>query len=291
MELLKRALLLGCLLPGLWLLRLTPLEPLITIVPVESSAPELASPAEPPLVASGTPLGALLSDIDALAADREPPDLRWRMTNEAPRHGFKPRSIFFRQDEKPVRAIADRLAGRESFLLVNSAGNHYYRVDRLTFTREDFRPLSGFVGSPAPPSSILYPFQVVGLALILAGFGLFLLLPHGASGVKGADVALLLATAVLFAGPLFLVGGSVQALSRWPWITVPSWALAAAAMHLFASPQRNVRLTLHPSAEGFAAGADAPPLRSVVRVGFAFLALAIGPATVLVASSFALWNR
>src|SRR5512136_3298870 len=35
MELLRRALLVGCILPGLWLLRLAPLDPLLSVVPVD----------------------------------------------------------------------------------------------------------------------------------------------------------------------------------------------------------------------------------------------------------------
>ena len=38
MELLRRAVLVGCILPGLWLLRLAPLDPLLTVVPVDFAA-------------------------------------------------------------------------------------------------------------------------------------------------------------------------------------------------------------------------------------------------------------
>lgn len=38
MELLRRALLVGCVLPGLWLLRLASLDPLLSIVPIDFAA-------------------------------------------------------------------------------------------------------------------------------------------------------------------------------------------------------------------------------------------------------------
>jgi hypothetical protein len=290
MELLKRALLLGCLLPGLWLLRLTPLEPFITIAPVERPrAPE--SPQEMPIVASGPAWSALLHDIDTLEDEREPPELRWRKSSDSPRHGSKAPSIFFRRDDEPVRTIQDRLTARGA-LLVNAEGDRYYRVDRRAWTREDFRPPAGFVGSPAPPASLLYPFQVVGLALILAGFGLFILLPRGTSDTTAPEVILLVATAALFAGPLFLVGGSVQALIRWPWLTIPSWVLAGVAMHFFAAPQQNVRLYLLTGPEGSAEETvNTVPFPQFARLGLVFLALALGPAAVLIACSMALWNR
>ena len=290
MELLGRALLLGCLLPGLWLIRLTPLEPLVTIVPVEATALG-SSLAEPPLVASGAGWSSLLKDIDALAADSEPPDLRWRMSSEAPRDGSKVRSIFFKADDEPMIALRDRLAPRGRIVLVNPAGDRFYRLDQRTFTRADFQPPSGFRGSPPPPSSILYPFQVVGIVVILVGFGLFLLLPRDTGGPSVLQVGLLVAAAVLFAGPLFLVGGSVQALVRWPWLTLPCWAAGAVAMHFFASPRQNAQLLLLQTKGDTSAPPATPQSTAFARIGLAFLAIAVGPATVLVASSLALWNR
>src|SRR5690242_21817232 len=47
MELLRRALLVGCVLPGLWLLRLAPLEPLLSLVPVDLAAQQAREAAVP----------------------------------------------------------------------------------------------------------------------------------------------------------------------------------------------------------------------------------------------------
>jgi len=44
MELLRRALLVGCVLPGLWLLRLAPLDPLLTVVAVDFAARQRQTP-------------------------------------------------------------------------------------------------------------------------------------------------------------------------------------------------------------------------------------------------------
>ena len=292
MELLRRALLVGCILPGLWLFRLTPLDRLLTMVPMNSSVEAGEGVQERPFVASGDAWHSLLGDLDALVDGKQPPGLSWRVSHDGPEGGA--RYVFFRDTEVPLRALQERLAaggGRVIVAASSSGGERHYRVEGRAWTGADFRPFAGFTGTPTPPAALLYPFQLIGLAILLGGTVLYLLLP-GPKRLKASELGLLAATVVFFAAPLVVVGGSVQALTRWPWGTFLCWSVAAIAMHFFAAPQQNIRLHL-------LATPGQPPEQTLeamgfprfLRVGLAFLALALGPATMLVASTTMMWNR
>lgn len=325
MELLRRALLVGGILPGLWLLRLAPLDPLLSVEPVDFAAIRKAEAervpdaqktererrdAEIPLPvyieeklqynifsATGPEWERLLRDIDELGtrADTDSGNAlrgrRARGGGAAPvAEGFVP--VFFRQDEEPMSAVLDRLGagGGTTYISISRPGeDRHYRVERRTWTRRDFRPGTGFSGRPAPPEFLLYPFRWLGIGSILAGLAFFALLPGsrapaGRSRPTAADLFFLVAGLALFAAPLFLVGGSVQAWTRTPWLAAPCWFLAAVAVHLFAAPRRNA-----PEAPPRAAPEWRPFL--FLREGLVFLAIAFGPLLFLISASLALWNR
>jgi hypothetical protein len=63
-------------------------------------------------------------------------------------------------------------------------------------------------------------------------------------------------------------------------------------MHLFAKPVRNIHPHLFSDESGSPeARADALRHPQFVRLGAAFLAVAVGPVLLFVAASLALWNR
>lgn len=315
MELLRRALLVGCVLPGLWLLRLAPLEPLLSIVPVDFAAQQAREAAAVPehlkseaqrrsaalpfpvyveeflqyhvFSAAGPEWERLLREVDDAA-------------RESDASGRNVRPLFFRPDDEPVREVLGKLAeggGTTYISLSGASGERHYRVDRRAFSRKDFRPGSGFTGVPAPPVAFLYPFRTLGLGAVLAGLALFALLPRRARAGAGrgprlVELAALAAGLLLFAAPLFLVGGSVQGLTRGPLLTLPCWALAAVAVHIFARPWRNAPDPPPMSPEGWdAAGARLPLSSLFLREGLAFLFLALGPLAFLVSASAILWDR
>lgn len=321
MELLRRSLLVGCVLPGLWLLRLAPLDPLLSILPVDFAAIRQAEAARVPdeqkteqqrrnaaiplpvyieetlqynvYSATGPEWESLLRKIDELNAGRGAVNaLRRRQAREAVRAPGAITPVFFRQDEDPMPAVLDKLGagGGITYVSISRPGeDRHYRVDRRSWTRKDFHVGKGFGGTPAPPDFLLYPFRFLGLGSILAGFALFALLPGskraGATTGPGLlEAASLAAGLALFYTPLLLVGGSVQALTRAPWLTIVCWALGAAGVHLFARPGRNAP-DPRPSRE--AAGGQGPYLRE----GLAFLAVAFGPLVFFVSASLVLWNR
>src|SRR5512147_2626536 len=149
MELLRRALLVGCLLPGLWLLRLAPLDPILSVVPVDFAAIRRAEAervpdaqkteaqrrdAEIPLPvyieeklqynifsAAGPEWGRVLRRIDAINA-AEPAT----------------RPVYFRQDDEPMPAVLDKVSagGGTTYVSISRPGeDRHYRVDRHAWTR------------------------------------------------------------------------------------------------------------------------------------------------------------
>ncbi len=331
MELLRRALLVGCVLPGLWLLRLAPLEPLLAIVPVDLAAQQAREAAVPEqlkteaqrrnaalpfpvyveeflqynvFAAAGPEWERFLRVVDetALGGDARSQSSRVRM--EPSEAGAEVRALFVRADAEPVRDVLGKLesGGGTTYVSISRAGgDRHYRVDRHAWNREDFQPGAGFTGKPAPPLDLLYPFRALGLASVLSGLALFVLLPRrerldARDRSHLVEATALAAGFILFALPLFLVGGSVQALTRGGLLTLPCWALASVALHLFARPWRNAPdlPPARPEASSAAAGtarARLPVSALFLREGLAFLLLALGPLAFLVSASLIYWDR
>ena len=307
MELLRRAILVGCVLPGLWLLRLAPLEPLVTVAPVDFAARQKEEAAAVPddrkteaqRRAAELPLPVYVEEFlqyNIFPASGREWDRFLAGVDEAARRG--PRHLFFRQDEEPIREVLPQLAsggGTTYISMSRPGGDAHYRVDARAWTRKDFRPGGGFIGQPHPPASLLYPFSLPGAGLILAGLVLFKLFPSPArEGRRQAaiDLAALAAAILFFAAPLVAVGGSVQALTRGLVVTIPSWILAALGVHFFAKPAQNAPDAPARRSSGPARSGERRSARFLVlREGLAFLLLAVGPLAFLVAASLVLWNR
>lgn len=326
MELLRRALLVGCLLPGPWLFFLAPLDPLLTVVPVDFAARQKQEAASVPdhlkteaqrrlaliplsvyveevlqynvYSAVGPEWNRLLRDIDDLGKGGKAGDLFARTSVDLPGSDEKLRYVFFRSDEEPIHEVLDKLAqgGGATYVSFSGPGeDRHYKVERRTWTRADFRPGAGFSGKPAPPAHLLYPFRIPALAFVFAGFALFALLPgprrSGALlGPTRLEAAALAGAVLLFSLPIIAAGGSVQALTRAPWITIPGWVLAAAGVHLFANPRSNAPDAPVPETRGD--GARGSSLSTLfLREGFVFLAMALAPLMFLIWASMSLWNR
>jgi hypothetical protein len=298
MELLRRALLVGCALPALWLFRLATLDPLVAIEPA-SQAEQGPSGGSDAVSVSGPEWARFLREVDILQqGDLGPPD-RWRLSPDVPQAGGNGRWVYFKPDELPSRALPTELGaggGAGLVSLSRPGGVALYRVYQRSFTRQEFTPGTGFTGKPAPPSSLLYPFQYVAYVCFFVGIALFALIPSPTKergGLSPGELALGVAALGLFAAPLLATGGSVQALTRGLAITIPCWILAGIAIHFFAKPGLNAP---HPLFErtGATAGTvrvQAANVPTFMRWGVVMLAVATGPLAVLVAVSMTFWNR
>ena len=300
MELLRRALLVGCALPALWLLRLTTLDPVVSVVALGPASPQRGAPGSAPTVTvSGPEWERFLRNVDVLENGEVAPQDRWRVGAGAAEAGGKSRWVYFKADEVPSRAILAGFAaggGEGVVSLSRPGGDLRYQVRQWNWTRQEFTPGPGFTGRPTPPSSLLYPFEYVAYACFFVGVALFALIPtptRSRGGLSPGELALVVAALALFAAPLLVTGGSVQALTRGLLVTVPSWTLSAVAIHLFAKPGLNAP---RPLVERTGAGKETAPapgasVPAFLRWGVAMLAVAAGPLVVLVAVSMILWNR
>jgi hypothetical protein len=298
MELLRRSLLIGCVLPALWLVRLATLDPLVSIVPVGPALQQMQGQPDNTSSVSGPEWELLSRDIDAIEQGLGNGN-RWRLSPDAPEGGGTSHWVFYEPGDKPISALLGKLAMGGGTTLVSISrrdGDFQYRVDRREWTRQEFRPGPGFIGKPAPPYSLLYPFQNVAYACLFVGVALFALIPtptKARGGVSPGEFALLAIAIALFAAPLLATGGSVQALTRGLAVTLPCWLLAAAALHFFAKPGLNAPHPLFqpatdpPGGEGAATG----NLPTFLRWGLVMLAVAVGPLAALVAVSLTYWNR
>jgi hypothetical protein len=310
MELLRRALLVGCLLPGLWLARLAPLDPLLTLSPIDFAVRQAREAASVPpgqwteaqrrraeialpvyieeflaynvFPASGDQWDRLLRDVEDADSTSH---MRWRISADRPDDPSQSRFVFFRSDEPPLNDALDQLAAGHGTTYVSISrpgGDRHFRLDRRTWSRRDFRPGPGFTGAPAPPPSLLYPFRWIGAGLAATGVLFFVLLPAAPRsrswlGLSTFEAWMFAAAMALFFLPLVLVGGSVQALTRAPAIALPCWALTALGVHVFSGSARSAL--------------DAPTRALFVREGLVFLAMALGPVALAIAASMMLWNR
>lgn len=298
MELLRRALLVGCVLPALWLFRLATLDPLVSIVRVDPAGQERQRLSGGAFAMEGEEWGRFLRGLEGLEQGLGPQD-HWRVSADVPEAGGTARRVFYRPDEKPISSLLDELAigGGTTFVSVSRQdGDLLYRVDRHEWSRQDFRPGAGFAGKPVPPPTLLYPFQPFAYAIFFLGIALFGLIPSPTrmrGGVSPGELGLLGIVLLLFAGPLFATGGSVQALTRGLLLTLPCWLLAAVAVHFFARPGLNAPHPLFtPAADEAGPGpVAARHLPTFLRWGLAMLAVAIGPVSALAAVSMRFWNR
>ncbi len=239
----------------------------------------------------------LINEARAAEHGVSPPGARGRLVRVPHAGGGSRFHLFTRLRGEPVQweAGSGGKAHDTAFVAaVGPGGPAMYRMNLHSWTPADFRLGAGFTGTPQPPSELFYPFTFIAIVLMLSGVGIFAALPgptRGAGRFSLLDGVLLAAVAVLFSAPLFAVGGSVQALTRAAWLTLPCWILAAVCMHLFAKPTQNARLA-------FSGSESAPPaalseaLHSAVfvRTGAAFLAVAVAPVTFLVFASLVLWQ-
>jgi hypothetical protein len=298
MELLRRALLVSLVLPAIWLSRLATLDPLVSVVSIEPSAPQGDDGRIGSSRVSGQSWDRFLRDVDAVGNGLGPQS-RWRTGAEPSAVGGGTPSMYFRPEEIPAGATSDRLASPGGIATVSISrpdGDLRYQLARRDWSRREFGPSTGFTGKPAPPGSLLYPFQYLGYACLLAGIALFAIVQNAnrtADALSPAELGSLAAALVLFAVPLFATGGSVQALTRGLGLTIACWTFAGVAIHRFARPEMSARRLMLPIALLLpGAGrvqAVNPRLPSPWEVGM--LVVAFGPLALLVSASLALWNR
>jgi hypothetical protein len=152
MELLRRAILVGCVLPGLWLLRLAPLDPLLTVAPVDFAARQKEEAArvvddrktEAERRSAELPLPVYVEEVlqyNIFPASGQQWERFLGGIDEAVRRGVP--HLFFRQDDEPIRDVLGKLAA--------GGGTTYVSISRpaATFTTA-WTPARGRAGISGP---------------------------------------------------------------------------------------------------------------------------------------------
>ncbi|MBM3293782.1 MAG: hypothetical protein FJY82_04570 [Candidatus Aminicenantes bacterium] len=156
--------------------------------------------------------------------------LRWK---------FTPYRVFFRPDEEPLRGVAGSFSrDEETRYLVAAEGGKpvYLSLTYQVYDRDAFGFGGGFTGSPKPPTRFLYPFRKYSLWILFAGFIAYVVLPrvrpkrdelyYARWRIILGDFASMILFVPFFAVPIFVIGGSVQAVTlAWP-LTLVCWPLA-----------------------------------------------------------------
>ena len=162
-----------------------------------------------------------------------------RIPADTRRWGFTPYRVFFRPDEEPLRSLAGAFRKDEELRYLAPGRKDergYLSLSYQVYDRDAFGFGSGFTGSPEPPTRFLYPLRKYSLWCLLVGLVGYIALPRSKPKkeelyyarwrVVLGDVASMILFVPFFAIPIFVIGGSLQAVTlAWP-LTLVFWPLA-----------------------------------------------------------------
>jgi len=155
--------------------------------------------------------------------------------------------VFFRPDETPISSLIEQVGtfNYPIYLKGQKSGGGeplYFRMSFITISHDDFYPGSGYGGFYEPPPAFFRPLRTYSYFFILAGLLLYFFLPRPRRGpeamaytnssVIGMDLASVFLFIPFFGLPLFIIGGSVQALTVFLPGTLAFWVIAILALWL-----------------------------------------------------------
>jgi hypothetical protein len=187
---------------------------------------------------SGPEWAALFAGLRAADAN-EPAAGAWldRAPADERRWGFTGKWYFFRPDESPVREVAARLTRNADRVYVRWPGptSEYLQAELHLFSNDDFQFGSGFSHMPKPPARFLFPYRRFSGWIALLGLAVYVFLPrrrrekdavaYPAWRIILSDFASFLLIGPFLALPLFIVGGTVQAVLRGWMLCLIFWPL------------------------------------------------------------------
>ncbi|MBF0481526.1 MAG: hypothetical protein HQK81_02180 [Desulfovibrionaceae bacterium] len=247
-ELLRRLILFVCIPAGLWLFYLADLSPQYALrVPWqkgpagEYTTRSLAaeSPGEKKqrrITVSGQAWKDFLAKAAAVSKGEDlDPGWIWRI-EPFELHWERPREIFFRQSESPLNELAG-LVPQDGWSLLSLSGQSgpVVEMEDRRIGDDSFSPGSGLSPS-APPARVIYAWRNFAFGVWAFGLCLYLATAFFAPAKGDAayarwrlcigDFGWIILTSVFFWMPLAIVGGSVQALTRFGVFPAVLWPLA-----------------------------------------------------------------
>lgn len=145
--------------------------------------------------------------------------------------------FFFKTTESPVNRIVQLLNANDNQIYLHlTSRNVYLKTTYRVYSDDNFHLGSGFSSLPRPPNWILYPYRDYSLILFLLGFLAYIFLPYRTISkdalryarwrVIAGDFAVFILIGVFFSLPLFIVGGTIQAITVGAPITIVMWLIS-----------------------------------------------------------------
>ncbi len=187
---------------------------------------------------SGPEWAALFAGL-AAADENEPAAAVWldRAPADERRRGFTGKWYFFRPGESPIQGAAGRLTRNAERIYVRLADSpgEYLQAELHLFSNDDFQFGSGFSHYPKPPARFLFPYRRFSGWIILLGLAAYVFLPrrrrekgavaYPAWRIVLSDFASFLLIVPFLSLPLFIIGGTVQAVLRGWMLCLIFWPL------------------------------------------------------------------
>jgi hypothetical protein len=263
METLRRLALLVCLCAAIWLCYLASLSPVYTVQAVDFADDQqgLQPYTEQDQYLAQLPLDRYIQEVTAktsiqvqgetwddffanvsAASTGQPAAAQWT-DRIADTSGYRPAQLYFRAGEPPLDTLAGQLtaSGQQVFLVLTQRGEtKYLRLTYHSYSDSDFGFGRGV--DPRPPDYLFYAYRRFSPWVALIGLLIYVALPRRRKtpdviGYAGwtlvlGDFASYLLSILFFGLPIFVVGGSLQALTQAWAPTLCCWALAGLGVWL-----------------------------------------------------------
>lgn len=183
----------------------------------------------------------IYKNLKALQNQRSLKPDKWNISDNwkkrLPSDRYPSKVFFFKAVEYPVNRFSDYLRhDKEKLYLYLNSMNGYLKLEYRIYSDDDFHLGSGFSNLPRPPTWILYPCRNYAFVVFLIGLVAYIFLPYKTIQkdalryprwrVIGGDSAVFLLTAMFFSLPLFISGGTIQALTIGAPITAVMWLIS-----------------------------------------------------------------
>ncbi|MCX7914249.1 MAG: hypothetical protein N2511_06665, partial [Thermodesulfovibrionales bacterium] len=154
-----------------------------------------------------------------------------------PSDQYPSKVFFFKTSEQPISSFSNYLKhDNEQVYLYLDSINGYLRLQYRIYSDDDFHLGSGFSNLPRPPTWLLYPYRKYSFIIFTLGLLAYIFLPYRLISkdalrysrwrVIAGDFAVFLLIGVFFSMPLFIVGGTIQAITVGTPITIIMWLIS-----------------------------------------------------------------
>ncbi len=165
---------------------------------------------------------------------------------------FESKVLFYRPTEPPLsEAVKGLSSDGETVILAlpRQGGIHYLEARLRVYASDDFHFGTGLSRLPRPPAEFLFPYRQLSPWLLGLGLVLYIALPRkkwpkGTIRYAGwrvvlGDLGALILFVPFFALPFFIIGGTIQAMTRgwilclilWPLAFLGAWLLRRSAWY------------------------------------------------------------